>query len=72
MPESAVRVLTARDPYVNLLRNTVGVFAAGVGGAESITSVPFDAMIGLPDDFSRRIARNTAADLAGRRRTCTA
>ena len=54
------RVLTQRDPYVNLLRNTVGVFAAGLGGAESITSVPFDALNGLPDDFSRRIARNTA------------
>jgi methylmalonyl-CoA mutase len=54
------RILTQRDPYVNLLRNTVGVFSAGVGGAQSITSVPFDAMTGLPDDFSRRIARNTA------------
>ena len=53
------RVLTQRDPYVNLLRNTVGVFAAGLGGADSITSVPFDATIGPPDDFSRRIARNT-------------
>ena len=53
------RVLTQRDPYVNLLRNTVAVFAAGVGGADAITSVPFDAMIGLPDDFSRRVARNT-------------
>jgi methylmalonyl-CoA mutase len=53
-------VLTQRDPYVNLLRNTVAVFAAGLGGAEAITSVPFDAAAGLPDDFSRRIARNTA------------
>ena len=60
MPESAGGVLTARDPYVNLLRNTVGVFAAGVGGAESITSLPFDSIMGPPDDFSRRIARNTA------------
>ena len=25
------RVLTVRDPYVNLLRNTVAVFAAGHG-----------------------------------------
>ena len=32
------RVLTLRDPYVNLLRNTVAVFAAGLGGAEAITS----------------------------------
>jgi methylmalonyl-CoA mutase len=53
------RVLTQRDPYVNILRNTVGVFAAIVGGAEVITSVPFDHLAGLPDDFSRRVARNT-------------
>ncbi len=54
------RVLTQRDPYVNLLRNTVAMFAAGVGGADSVTSVPFDALLGQPDPFSRRIARNTA------------
>jgi len=54
------RVLTLRDPYVNLLRNTVACFAAGVGGAEAITSVPFDSVANLPDRFSRRIARNTA------------
>jgi methylmalonyl-CoA mutase len=53
------RVLTQRDPYVNLLRNAVGCFAAGLGGAEAITSVPFDAALGLPDALSRRIARNT-------------
>jgi methylmalonyl-CoA mutase len=53
------RVLTLRDPYVNLLRNTVACFAAGVGGAEAITSVPFDAAAGLPDAQGRRIARNT-------------
>lgn len=53
------RVLTKRDPYVNLLRNTVAVFAAGLGGAETITSVPFDSLVGQPDAFSRRIARNT-------------
>jgi methylmalonyl-CoA mutase len=53
------RVLTLRDPYVNVLRNTVACFAAGIGGAEAITSVPFDAVAGLPDAQSRRIARNT-------------
>ena len=58
-PGSSKRVLTLRDPYVNLLRNTVACFAAGLGGAEAITSVPFDSVLGLPDDFSRRIARNT-------------
>jgi methylmalonyl-CoA mutase len=53
------RVLTLRDPHVNLLRNTVACFAAGLGGAEAITSVPFDVVAGLPDSLSRRIARNT-------------
>jgi len=53
------RVLTQRDPYVNLLRNAVALFAAGLGGAEILTSVPFDAALRLPDPFSRRIARNT-------------
>ncbi len=54
------RVLTHRDPHVNLLRNTVACYAAGLGGAEAVTSVPFDAPLGLPDDaLSRRIARNT-------------
>ena len=57
---SSDRVLTKRDPYVNLLRNTVGVFAAGIGGADVITSVPFDQLLGLPNEFSRRVARNTA------------
>jgi len=53
------RVMTRRDPWVNLLRNTVCCFAGAVGGAESINSRPFDAAVGLPDAFSRRIARNT-------------
>jgi methylmalonyl-CoA mutase len=53
------RVLTLRDPYVNLLRNTAACFAAALGGAEAITSVPFDSVAGLPDALGRRIARNT-------------
>ncbi|KAA1262360.1 Methylmalonyl-CoA mutase small subunit [Rubripirellula obstinata] len=53
------RVMTQRDPYVNLLRNSVAVFAALTGGVDAITSLPFDHAAGLPNDFSRRIARNT-------------
>ncbi len=53
------RVLTTRDPWVNMLRNTVCCFAGAVAGAEAITSEPFDKAIGLSNDFSRRIARNT-------------
>jgi methylmalonyl-CoA mutase len=50
---------TKRDPWVNMLRTTVACFAAGVGGADVVTVQPFDAALGLPDAFSRRIARNT-------------
>jgi methylmalonyl-CoA mutase len=53
------RVLTRRDPWVNLLRNTVCCFAGAVGGADSITTAPLDAAIGLSDEFSRHLARNT-------------
>ncbi|MGW9208745.1 methylmalonyl-CoA mutase family protein [Embleya sp. NPDC055664] len=52
---------TRRDPWVNMLRTTVASFAAGVGGADAVTVRSFDAAIGLPDAFSRRIARNTQA-----------
>jgi methylmalonyl-CoA mutase len=42
-----------------MLRTTVACFAAGVGGADVVTVQPFDAALGLPDAFARRIARNT-------------
>ncbi|GAA3539702.1 methylmalonyl-CoA mutase family protein [Amycolatopsis ultiminotia] len=56
-------MLTQRDPWVNMLRTTVACFAAGAGGADAVTVLPFDAAIGLPDAFSARIARNTNAVL---------
>lgn len=58
------RVLTQRDPWVNLLRVTVGVFAGAVGGADSITAPAFESPLGLPTGFGRRIARNTQIILA--------
>ncbi|MEO3851068.1 methylmalonyl-CoA mutase family protein [Streptomyces sp. B8F3] len=54
---------TRRDPWVNMLRTTVATLAAGAGGADAVTVLPFDHAIGLPDAFSRRIARNTSAVL---------
>ncbi|SEB33819.1 methylmalonyl-CoA mutase [Amycolatopsis tolypomycina] len=56
-------MLTRRDPWVNMLRTTVACFGAGVGGADAVTVLPFDAAIGKPDAFSARIARNTHAVL---------
>jgi methylmalonyl-CoA mutase len=60
---TAAVTLTRRDPWVNLLRGTVGCFAAAVAGADAITVAPFDSALGLPDDFGRRIARNTQSIL---------
>ena len=57
--ETAWRMTTRRDPWVNLLRATVATFSAGLGGADSICVLPFTQALGLPDDFARRIARNT-------------
>ncbi len=57
--ETSFRMMTRQDPFVNILRATMGVFAAGVGGADAITALPFTLTLGLPDDFARRIARNT-------------
>src|SRR5579863_5552083 len=47
------------DPHVNILRATIAVFAAALGGADAITVLPFTAARGLPDRFARRIARNS-------------
>ncbi|CAL8967652.1 Methylmalonyl-CoA mutase small subunit [Rhodoplanes serenus] len=57
--ETAWRMMTRRDPAVNMLRATVAVFAAGVGGADAVTVLPWTAPLGLPDRPARRIARNT-------------
>ncbi|GGF72391.1 methylmalonyl-CoA mutase [Azorhizobium oxalatiphilum] len=56
---TAWRSLTRRDPFVNLLRGTIEAFGAGVGGADSLTVLPFTQALGLPDSFARRLARNT-------------
>jgi methylmalonyl-CoA mutase len=57
--DTAWRMLTRRDPYVNLLRATIATFAAGLGGANAVTVLPHTLALGLPDPFARRLARNT-------------
>lgn len=57
--ETAWRMMTRRDPYVNMLRTTIAVAAAGLGGADSIAALPYTAALGLPDGFARRVARNS-------------
>lgn len=56
---TAERMMTRRDPWVNLLRVTAAGFAAGVGGAASVTTAPFDALLGDAEELGRRMARNT-------------
>ena len=61
---TSVAVMSSRDPWVNMLRGTLGCFAAAVGGADIVQVQPFDALVGIPDDLGRRIARNTQLALA--------
>jgi methylmalonyl-CoA mutase len=57
--DTAWRMLTQRDPYVNMLRATMATFSAGLAGANAITVLPHTLALGLPDPFARRVARNT-------------
>jgi methylmalonyl-CoA mutase len=57
--ETAWRMMTQRDPWTNLLRTTLAVFSAGVGGADAVSVLPFTQALGCPDAFARRLARNT-------------
>jgi methylmalonyl-CoA mutase len=57
--ETAWRMMTQRDPQTNILRATIAVFSAALGGADAISALPFPAALGLSDDFARRVARNT-------------
>lgn len=61
---TSLPMMSQRDPWVNMLRTTVAAFGAGVGGADTVQVLPFDAAVpgGLPGtaaSFARRIARNT-------------
>ena len=66
-PQHAVTssaMMSRRDPWVNMLRTTLAAFGAGVGGANAVTVLPFDASVpgGIEStsrSFADRIARNT-------------
>jgi len=51
--------LTEQDPYNNIVRTTIEALAATLGGTQSLHTNAFDEALGLPTDFSARIARNT-------------
>ena len=56
--ESAWRMMTARDVYVNVMRGAAAAFSAGLGGADSVSVLPHTLAVGLPDSLTRRLARN--------------
>ncbi|MEV0946660.1 methylmalonyl-CoA mutase family protein [Rhodococcus sp. NPDC049939] len=66
-PQHAVTsaaMMAQRDPWVNMLRTTLAAFGAGVGGADAVTVLPFDAALpagalDVSKTFAARIARNT-------------
>jgi len=51
--------LTEQDPYVNVIRTTIEGMAATMGGTQSLHTNSFDEALGLPTEFSARLARNT-------------
>ncbi len=56
--------LTEQDPYNNVVRTAYEALAAVLGGTQSLHTNSFDEALGLPTDFSARIARNTQLILA--------
>ena len=49
---------TIYDPYVNMLRTQTEAMSATLGGADSLTVLPFDSIYADSSNFSERIARN--------------
>jgi methylmalonyl-CoA mutase len=55
---SSARMMSASDPWTNLIRVACAGFAAAAGGADAITMRPLTDAIGPPTRQGRRIARN--------------
>ncbi len=49
---------TVYDPHVNMLRTQTEAMSATIGGVDSLTVQPFNAIFEQPTEFSERIARN--------------
>jgi methylmalonyl-CoA mutase len=62
--------LTEQDPYNNIIRTTLECMSAVLGGTQSLHTNSFDEAIGLPTDFSARIARNTQIIVAEESQVC--
>jgi methylmalonyl-CoA mutase len=52
-------MMSRLDPWNNILRGTLATFSAAIGGADTITVLPFTQALGAPDAFAHRLARDT-------------
>jgi methylmalonyl-CoA mutase len=57
--QTSARMMCASDPETNIVRTTMAVLGAGIGGADAVTILPFTHALGRPRPDARRIARNT-------------
>ena len=57
--QTSERMMTKYDAHVNMLRTTVACAGAALGGANSVTVLPYSWVRGAADTLARRIARNT-------------
>jgi methylmalonyl-CoA mutase len=62
--------LTAQDVFNNVMRTCVEAMAATQGHTQSLHTNALDEALGLPTDFSARIARNTQLFLQHESGTC--
>ena len=64
-----MHLVLEQDPHNNIIRTTVEAMAAVMGGTQSLHTNSFDEALGLPTEFSARIARNTQLVLQVRETT---
>ncbi|MDD9841458.1 MAG: methylmalonyl-CoA mutase family protein [Alphaproteobacteria bacterium] len=57
--EGSMRGFSTADPWVNILRATIATCAAGIGGANIITTPPSTIVAEQDNALARRLARNT-------------
>ena len=58
--------LQEKDPYNNIVRTSYEALAATLGGTQSLHTNAFDEAMGLPTEFSSRIAKKYSAYYARR------
>ncbi|GEM_PF-3060368 len=52
----SARWLAAKDVWTNMIRGTAACFSAAVGGADAITTLPWDRALGVPSSHARRVS----------------